>query len=95
MEDEREWEKARQVVEAIAKIMVGGGEEPTPENPVVSSTSLSGSGPVKTEVKVKKVLNVDYEQRVKDLTEQKRKVDIDGAAAVERLRKKWAEEEHG
>lgn len=97
MDDRREWDKARQVVEAIQKIMVGGGEEeqPTAENPVVSSTALTGSGQVKTETKVKKVLNVDYDTRVKELAERKKKVDSEGADAIKRLKEKWAGEKNG
>jgi len=91
MDDHREWEKARQVVKAIQRIMVGDGEmnegDPTPENPVVATSSLSG----KVETRIKKVLNVDYETRVKDLEKQQKQVEADGAAAIERLKAKWAE----
>jgi hypothetical protein len=91
MDDHREWEKARQVVKAIQQIMVGGGEEePTPENPVVVTSSMTGSGAVKTETTVKKILNVEYDKRVEELGKEKIKVDAEGAAAIERLKAKWS-----
>lgn len=94
MEDHREWEKARQVVEAIAKIMLGDSavDELTAENPVVETSTMTGSGAVRTETKIKRLLNVDYEKRVEELAADKIKVDAEGAGAVERLRQKWAKE---
>jgi hypothetical protein len=93
MEEHLEWEKARQVVEAIQRTLVGGGDDGdglTTENPVSESSSMSGSGPVKTETKVKRAKDFDYEKRIAELIRQKKQVDIQGAAAVEALKKKWA-----
>ena len=92
MEDAQEWEKAKQVVEAIQHIMCGPSGEPTAENPVVEGpTTVSGGQQTKT----RKILNVDYDKHVAELAKQKVVIDKLGASAIERLKKKWAEEAAG
>ena len=94
MEDHREWEKARQVVEAISRIMVGdgGADDPTPEKPVVETSSMSRTAAGSTKVSVKKIVDFEHERRVQELVANGRKVDAEGPEALARLKKKWAEE---
>ena len=94
MEDHREWEKARQVVEAISRIMCGGGsdDDPTPEKPVTETSSMSKTAAGSTQVKGKKIVDFDHERRVQELITNGRKVDAEGPVALAKLRKKWAEE---
>ena len=87
MEDTREWDKAKQVVEAIQQIMCGPSIEPTAENPVVEGPTTVANG---QQTKSRKILNVDYDKRVAELAKQKVVIDALGASAIERLRKKWA-----
>jgi len=92
MEDAREWEKAKQVVEAIQHIMCGPSAEPTAENPIVEGPTTVANG---KQTRTRKILDVNYDANVKRLAAQKVLIDAMGASAIERLKKKWAGEAAG
>lgn len=81
-EDQRVAERQWQGLEFLAKLMVGAGEEPTEEKPIVSQTVRSES----RETTVKKVVDFKHEDRVKVLAEQSSQIMAEAGPILERMR---------
>jgi len=81
-EEKHEVDKMRQALEFIARLLVGAPDEPTKDKPVVETSSLSG----KVETKVKKMIDVGYDDRVKKLAEQSMETKKETEAIIEKMR---------
>lgn len=81
-QDERERKHTWEGLEFIAKLLVGGGDEPTKEKPVTESVTRSG----KTELKTRKVVDFDHEKRKAELVEQSKAIMAEAGPILEKMR---------
>jgi hypothetical protein len=81
-EDRRNQEIVRGALDFIAHILVGTSDEPTPDKPVIETSSMSE----RSQTKVKKVLDVGYEERMRKLAEESMATRRDMAEAIEKVR---------
>lgn len=70
-------------MEFIAKLLVGTGEEPTKDKPIVESVTRNG----RMEVATKKVADFNHEEKVKKLAEQSRLIMEQAGPILEKMRK--------
>lgn len=81
-EDDRERKRTWEGLEFIAKLLVGGGDEPTKEKPIKESSVING----KTEVRTRKVVDFNHEERVAQLAEQSKSIMAEAGPILEKLR---------
>jgi len=81
-EDDRERKRTWEGLEFIAKLLVGGGDEPTKEKPITESSVVNG----KTEVRTRKVVDFDHEKRMAQLVEQSKEIMADAGPILEKMR---------
>lgn len=78
-------------MEFIAKLLVGTGDEPTKDKPVVESVVRNG----KMEIATKKVTDFDHEAKVKKMIEQSKLIMEQAAPFLEKVRKEMALKQDG
>lgn len=81
-EDERERKHTWEGLKFIARLLVGGGDEPTEEKPVTETISSNG----KTEVKTRKVVDFDHDKRMAQLAEQSKAIMAEAGPILEKMR---------
>lgn len=86
-EDEREKTKMWSGLRFIAKLMVGEGDEPTPEKPVAESVTMSNGRQTTT----KKVVDFDHEKKMEKLVEQSKDIMAKAGPILEKMRKEMAQ----
>ncbi len=81
-EEKHESEKTRQCLEFMARLLVGAPDEPTKEKPVIETSTMSD----RVETRVKKMVDVGYDDRVKKLAEQSMETKRETEAIIEKMR---------
>jgi len=90
-DDERDRKATWEGLEFIAKLMVGSGDQPTAEKPVVESVVRNG----KMEIATKKVTDFDHEAKVKKMIEQSKAIMDQAGPILEKMRQEMAQKQAG